>query len=78
MGEVWLAEQLEPIRRRVALKLIKHGMDTRQVVARFDQPLFVALCRLPIRTAAHHAVPKTVIAEMLRTLRPFIFLLLSY
>jgi len=36
MGDVWLAEQLEPIRRRVAFKLIKMGMDTRQVVARFE------------------------------------------
>ncbi len=36
MGEVWLAEQTEPIRRRVALKLIKAGLDTKQVVARFE------------------------------------------
>jgi pentatricopeptide repeat protein len=36
MGEVWLAEQREPVRRRVALKLIKTGMDTREVVARFE------------------------------------------
>jgi serine/threonine protein kinase len=36
MGEVWLAEQVEPIRRRVAVKLIKAGMDTKQVVARFE------------------------------------------
>jgi eukaryotic-like serine/threonine-protein kinase len=36
MGEVWLAEQTEPIHRTVALKLIKAGMDTRQVVARFE------------------------------------------
>jgi serine/threonine protein kinase/tetratricopeptide (TPR) repeat protein len=36
MGEVWRAEQSEPIRRAVALKLIKPGMDTRAVVARFD------------------------------------------
>jgi eukaryotic-like serine/threonine-protein kinase len=36
MGEVWLAEQKKPIRRRVAIKLIKSGMDTRQVVTRFD------------------------------------------
>ena len=35
MGEVWLAEQKQPVRRRVALKLIKPGMDTREVVARF-------------------------------------------
>jgi serine/threonine protein kinase len=36
MGEVWLAEQNKPVRRRVALKLIKAGMDTREVVARFE------------------------------------------
>lgn len=34
-GTVWLAEQLGPIRRRVAVKVIKPGMDTRQVVMRF-------------------------------------------
>ena len=36
MGTVWLAEQAEPVRRRVALKVIKLGMDTREVVARFE------------------------------------------
>jgi non-specific serine/threonine protein kinase/serine/threonine-protein kinase len=36
MGEVWLAEQEKPVRRRVALKLIKLGMDTKQVIARFE------------------------------------------
>jgi serine/threonine protein kinase/tetratricopeptide (TPR) repeat protein len=36
MGEVFEAEQTEPIRRRVALKVIKWGMDTKQVVARFE------------------------------------------
>jgi len=36
MGEVYLAEQEKPVRRRVALKIIKHGMDTRRVVARFE------------------------------------------
>jgi serine/threonine protein kinase/tetratricopeptide (TPR) repeat protein len=36
MGTVFLAEQTEPIRRRVALKLIKLGMDSRHVVARFE------------------------------------------
>src|SRR6185295_1394507 len=35
-GDVWMAEQEEPVRRRVALKIIKLGMDTRQVVARFE------------------------------------------
>jgi non-specific serine/threonine protein kinase/serine/threonine-protein kinase len=36
MGEVWLAEQLQPVRRKLAIKLIKAGMDTRQVVERFE------------------------------------------
>ncbi|MBI4601617.1 MAG: serine/threonine protein kinase, partial [Planctomycetes bacterium] len=36
MGIVYLAEQSEPIHRRVALKLIKLGMDTREVLARFE------------------------------------------
>ena len=36
MGTVYLAEQREPIRRRVALKVVKLGMDTSQVLARFD------------------------------------------
>ena len=36
-GTVFLAEQREPVRRQVALKLLKAGMDTRQVIARFEQ-----------------------------------------
>ena len=36
MGSVYLAEQREPVRRRVALKIIKAGMDTGQVIARFE------------------------------------------
>ncbi len=36
MGEVWLAEQSEPIRRRVALKLIRGGFGSKEVVARFE------------------------------------------
>jgi len=36
MGVVYLAEQAEPVRRKVALKIIKLGMDTRLVVARFE------------------------------------------
>jgi tetratricopeptide (TPR) repeat protein len=35
-GVVYMAEQTEPVRRRVALKVIKLGMDTRQVIARFE------------------------------------------
>jgi non-specific serine/threonine protein kinase/serine/threonine-protein kinase len=36
MGEVFEAEQLEPVRRKVALKLIKRGMESKEVLARFD------------------------------------------
>ncbi|MBL9075877.1 MAG: serine/threonine protein kinase [Planctomycetes bacterium] len=35
MGSVWLAEQQQPVRREVALKVVKLGMDTREVLARF-------------------------------------------
>src|SRR5438132_993913 len=35
-GVVFMAEQLRPVRRKVALKVLKPGMDTRQVVARFE------------------------------------------
>jgi serine/threonine protein kinase/tetratricopeptide (TPR) repeat protein len=35
-GTVWAAEQREPVKRRVALKIIKLGMDTKQVIARFE------------------------------------------
>src|SRR5258708_14977552 len=36
MGEVWIARQTEPVKRRLALKLIKAGMDTKAVLQRFD------------------------------------------
>ena len=35
-GGVYMAEQLEPVQRKVALKIIKPGMDTREVIARFE------------------------------------------
>ena len=36
MGVVYVAEQTQPVRRKVALKIIKPGMDTKQVIARFE------------------------------------------
>ena len=36
MGTVWVAEQIQPVRRRVAIKLVKLGMDTRHVLSRFE------------------------------------------
>src|SRR5438477_2586150 len=36
MGTVFVAEQTQPVQRKVALKVIKPGMDSRQVIARFE------------------------------------------
>ena len=36
MGTVFMAEQTQPVQRKVALKVIKPGMDSRQVIARFE------------------------------------------
>ena len=36
MGTVWMAQQTEPVKRLVAVKLIKAGMDSKQVIARFE------------------------------------------
>jgi len=36
MGIVYLAEQQKPIQRKVAIKIIKHGLNTKEVLARFD------------------------------------------
>src|SRR5262245_2001963 len=36
MGTVWMTQQTEPVKRLVAVKLIKPGMDSKQVLARFD------------------------------------------
>src|SRR5262249_51143221 len=36
MGAVWMAQQTEPVKRLVALKLIKAGMDSKQVISRFE------------------------------------------
>src|SRR6188472_1754471 len=36
-GTVWVADQERPVRRRVALKIIKMGMDTKEVIGRFEQ-----------------------------------------
>jgi serine/threonine protein kinase/tetratricopeptide (TPR) repeat protein len=48
MGTVFLAEQVEPVRRRVALKIIKPGMDSAQVVARFEaEPQALAIMDHP-------------------------------
>jgi len=56
MGVVYLAEQTEPVKRQVALKLIKLGMDTKEVVARFEsERQALALMKHPNVAAVYDA-----------------------
>ena len=64
-GVVWVAEQVEPVRRRVALKIIKLGMDTREVVARFGQE------RQALAMMDHPNIAKVFDAGATPTGRPF-------
>ncbi|MGB7295583.1 MAG: serine/threonine-protein kinase [Candidatus Aminicenantales bacterium] len=65
MGEVWVAEQHKPIHRRVALKLIKAGMDTRQVIARFESE------RQALAMMDHPAIAKVFDAGETEDGRPY-------
>jgi serine/threonine protein kinase len=65
MGEVWLAEQKHPVRRRVAIKLIKAGMDTREVVARFESE------RQALALMDHPAIAKVFEAGSTEQGRPY-------
>jgi eukaryotic-like serine/threonine-protein kinase len=65
MGEVWLAEQKQPVRRRVAIKLIKVGMDTREVVARFESE------RQALALMDHPAIAKVFDAGSTAEGRPY-------
>jgi serine/threonine protein kinase len=64
-GVVYMAEQEEPIRRRVALKVIKLGMDTKQVVARFEAE------RQALALMDHPNIAKVLDAGATDTGRPF-------
>ena len=64
-GVVYVAEQEEPVRRRVALKVIKLGMDTRQVVARFEAE------RQALAMMDHPNIAKVLDAGTTDTGRPF-------
>jgi hypothetical protein len=64
-GVVYVAEQREPIKRRVALKIIKLGMDTRQVVARFEAE------RQALALMDHPNIAKVLDAGATDTGRPF-------
>jgi WD40 repeat protein/serine/threonine protein kinase len=64
-GAVFVAEQEEPVRRRVALKVIKLGMDTRQVIARFEAE------RQALAMMDHPNIAKVLDAGATDTGRPF-------
>src|SRR5438034_306481 len=64
-GVVYVAEQEEPVRRRVALKVIKLGMDTRQVVARFEAE------RKALAMMDHPNIAKVLDAGATETGRPY-------
>jgi eukaryotic-like serine/threonine-protein kinase len=65
MGVVYLAEQEAPIRRRVALKVIKPGMDSREVLARFDAE------RQALAVMSHPNVARVFDAGVTEKGRPF-------
>jgi eukaryotic-like serine/threonine-protein kinase len=64
-GAVYVAEQREPVKRRVALKIIKLGMDTRQVVARFEAE------RQALALMDHPNIAKVLDAGATDTGRPY-------
>ena len=64
-GVVYMAEQEEPVRRRVALKVIKLGMDTKQVIARFEAE------RQALALMDHPYISKVFDAGATETGRPY-------
>ncbi len=65
MGVVFMAEQNEPIRRTVAVKIVKLGMDTRQVIARFEAE------RHALALMDHSNIAKVLDAGMTESGRPY-------
>jgi serine/threonine protein kinase/WD40 repeat protein len=64
-GEVWMAEQREPVKRRVAFKIIKLGMDSRQIVARFEAE------RQALAIMDHANIARIFDADLTDTGRPY-------
>ncbi len=64
-GDVWEAEQSEPVKRRVALKIVKLGMDTREVIARF------AMERQTLAAMEHPHIAHVIDAGATATGRPY-------
>ena len=65
MGTVFMAEQTEPVKRRVALKIIKPGMDTKQVIARFEAE------RQALAMMDHPSIAKVLDAGATESGRPY-------
>ncbi len=65
MGSVWVASQSQPIKRKVAIKLIKAGMDSRQVLARFEAE------RQALAMMDHPNIARVLDAGMTQQGRPF-------
>ncbi len=65
MGEVWVARQSEPVKRKVALKLIRPGMDTRSVIQRFEQE------RQALALMEHPGIARVIDGGMTTENRPF-------
>jgi len=65
MGEVWVAKQSEPVKRKVALKLIKPGVDSRAVLQRFEQE------RQALAMMDHPNIAKVLDAGLTTTGQPF-------
>src|SRR5262245_27146663 len=65
MGTVWEAERAEPVRLAVALKVIKLGMDTKQVIARFEAE------RQALAIMDHPNIAKVLDAGATETGRPY-------
>jgi serine/threonine protein kinase/WD40 repeat protein/tetratricopeptide (TPR) repeat protein len=72
MGVVYMAEQERPVRRKVALKIIKPGMDSRQVVARFEAE------RQALALMDHQNIARVLDAGTTDTGRPYFVMELVY
>src|SRR3984885_2859579 len=65
MGAVWVAEQQEPVKRRVALKLIKPGLDSAQILRRFEAE------RQALALMDHASIAKVLDAGTTEAGRPY-------
>jgi eukaryotic-like serine/threonine-protein kinase len=71
MGEVWVAKQSEPVKRKVAIKLIKKGLDSRSVLARFEQE------RQALAVMDHPHIAKVLDGGLTETGQPYFVMSLS-